>query len=172
MEELELTYLVKKVPDGLFESPAKRIVDHYIPLESNHPTLRLRKNGEKMELTKKEPISDGDSSRQLEETIPLTADEYAAIAKIPAKKVSKMRYYFPYQGRTIEVDVFDEDLAGLILADVEFEEQDEKENFKMPEFCLIEVTQDKNLAGGMLAGKSFADLQEHLAAVGYVKIGD
>jgi len=170
MEELELTYLMKNIPDGLFDSPSKRIVDHYIPLESKHPTLRLRKNGEKMELTKKEPIADGDSSRQLEETIPLTADEYEAIVKIPAKKVSKARYYYPYQDRTLEVDVFDEDLAGLILVDVEFEEQGEKEKFVMPEFCLIEVTQDKNLAGGMLAGKSFADIQVDLTAMGYVKI--
>ena len=170
MEELELTYLVKNIPKGLSESPSKKIVDQYIPLESEHPTLRLRKNGEKMELTKKEPIKDGDASHQLEETIPLTADEYEAIAKIPAKRVSKTRYYYPYQGRTLEVDVFEEDLSGLVLVDVEFDDLSAKEKFAMPEFCLVEVTQDETLAVGMLAGKGFADIEKHLFEVGYNKI--
>ena len=170
MEELELTYLIKNIPAGLLNSPSKIIVDHYIPLESNHPTLRLRKNGERMELTKKEPLDENDAGHQLEETIPLTVDEYEAISKIPAKKVSKTRYYYPYQGRTVEVDVFDEAFSGLVLVDVEFEKQTDKDEFGMPEFCLVEVTQDKSLAGGMLAGKSFADIQEHLAEIGYTKI--
>ena len=170
MEELELTYLAKYIPSDLFESPGKRIVDHYIPFESRNPTLRLRKNGEKMELTKKQPLQEGDASHQLEETIPLTADEYVALAKVSAKKVSKMRYYYPYQNRTVEVDVFEEDLLGLVLVDVEFETQSEKEKFEMPEFCLVDVTQDKTTAGGMLAGKRYADIQEYLDGVGYGKI--
>lgn len=170
MEELELTYLVKYIPSGLFESPSKRIVDHYIPFESGHPTLRLRKNGEKMELTKKQPVKEGDASHQLEETIPLTSDEYFALAKVSAKKVSKMRYYYPYQNRTVEVDVFEENLLGLVLVDVEFETPSEKEKFEMPEFCLVDVTQDKTTAGGMLAGKRYSNIQDYLDGVGYVKI--
>lgn len=167
MEELELTYLVKYIPKGVLESPSKKIVDHYIPVEIEHPVLRLRKSGEKMELTKKEPMKANDFSHYLEQTIPLGVEEYEAIAKIPAKKISKNRYYYPYEGRTAEFDVFEENLEGLILVDVEFESIEEKKNFKMPEFCLADVTQEKFVAGGKLAGKKFEDIEKELSDWGY-----
>jgi CYTH domain-containing protein len=167
MKELELTYLAKYIPDGLSECSSKRIVDRYIPFKSAHPVIRLRKSGEKMELTKKEPISGKDSSFQLEQTIIITQEEYAMFEKISAKVVAKTRYNYPYQGRMVEVDVFEENLVGLVLVDVEFESHQEKENFLMPEFCLAEVTQEKFTAGGMLAGKKFSDIQAELVTFGY-----
>ena len=167
MDELELTYLIKNIPEGLLECPAKKMVDRYIPAESAHPTLRLRKSGGKMELTKKEPLRDGDASHQIEKTIPLTQEEYAALEKVPAKVVAKTRYFYPFNGRTIEIDVFKEELSGLVLVDVEFESLEEKEKFSMPEFCLVEVTQEKFLAGGMLAGKKIEDIQDKLSSFDY-----
>ena len=167
MDELELTYLIKNIPEGLLECPAKKMVDRYIPAESAHPTLRLRKSGGKMELTKKEPLRDGDASHQIEKTIPLTQEEYSVLGKVPAKVVAKTRYLYPLDGRTVEVDVFEEDLSGLVLVDVEFETSVEKEKFSMPDFCLVEVTQEKFLAGGMLAGKKIEDIQRDLDRVGY-----
>ena len=103
MIELELTYLAKYIPDGLLNCPAKKIIDRYLPFESSHPVLRLRKSGEKMELTKKRLIDDIDASRQLEETISLDIDEFEALAKLSAQIVVKTRYYYPYDGVTFEV---------------------------------------------------------------------
>lgn len=170
MEELELTYLAKYIPEGLDKCQSKKIIDHYIPLESKHPVLRLRKSGEKMELTKKQPVKEGDASCQIEETIPLNEEEYNVLFQIPAKVVVKTRYEYPCGEAVAEVDVFEEDLFGLVLVDVEFQNTVAKENFKMPEFCLVEVTQDKTTAGGMLAGKKYADIQAYLDEAGYKKI--
>ncbi|MFZ2188196.1 MAG: hypothetical protein WAV73_01365 [Candidatus Moraniibacteriota bacterium] len=170
MIELELTYLAKYIPDGLLNCPSKKIIDRYLPFESSHPVLRLRKSGEKMELTKKRPIDDIDASRQLEETILLDIDEFETLVKLPAQIVAKTRYYYSCEGNAFEVDVFEGDLLGLVLVDIEFENVAEKEKFKMPEFCLVDMTQDKMIAGGMLAGKKYADIKNYFEQLGYVAL--
>ena len=43
MIELEKTYLVKKLPEGLKDCKFKEIIDVYIPESSELPTLRIRK---------------------------------------------------------------------------------------------------------------------------------
>ncbi len=169
MEELELTYLAKFLPPTLFTSPSKRTVDLYVPASAEHPTLRIRAQGGKQEITKK-PIREGDASHQLESTITLSPEEYAAFEKIPYKRVVKTRYYYSSNGRTYEFDIFEEDLAGLVLVDAEFETLAEKETFMAPNFCLVDVTQETFLAGGMLCGKKYSDIEPKLLKLGYKKL--
>ena len=45
-----------------------------------------------------------------------------------------------------------------------------KDNFKIPDFCLIEVTNEEFLAGGMLCGKNYEDISNELKRFGYSKI--
>jgi len=84
--ELEKTYLANKLPDGLAGFPHKEIVDLYVPVGSVHPVLRIRKKGDKLEITKKEPIKEGDASAQTEHTIKLTPEEFESFQNIPEKK--------------------------------------------------------------------------------------
>ena len=107
--ELERTYLAKSVPKGLADCRSKEIADSYVPENSPHSKLRIRKNGEKFEATKKVPV-DGDVSKQTEHTIPLDAREYAALSAVPGKKLRKIRYYFEFLDRTAEIDVFQDAL--------------------------------------------------------------
>ena len=158
MIELERTFLVKFLPPQVKEARSKEMVDIYYPNSSAHPTIRLRKNGERYELTKKEPI-EGDTTRMLEQTIELRKNEFDEFSKLSGRKLEKIRYYFPYDGLTAELDVFQGDLKGLVLADFEFASQKEKESFQMPVFCLAEVNHEERLAGGMLGGKKFEDIQ-------------
>ena len=114
MIELEKTYLAKKLPNGLKNCRFKEIIDIYIPKTKKHPTLRIRKNGNKFEITKKEPVNCGDASHQEEQTIVLTAAEYNALSKIDSKKVRKLRYLYKYKGRIAEIDIFQDHLANEI----------------------------------------------------------
>lgn len=107
--ELERTHLAKSLPQGLSDCRCKEIADSYVPKDFPHAKLRIRKNGEKYEATKKVPVG-GDVSKQMEHTIPLDAHEYAALAEIPGKKLRKIRYYYDFQGRIAEIDVFQDDL--------------------------------------------------------------
>ena len=170
MEELERTYLAKELPKGLSAFPAKEMLDIYLPSTAAHPDLRIRKRGDTLEMTKKQPIVAGDSSRQLEQTIPLTKAEYDELSSLRGKRVAKTRYYYREDGVDFEVDVFHGGLEGLVLVDVEFSSIAAKDAFSMPPFCLAEVTQEKFLAGGMLCGKTYADIQTDLARFGYKKL--
>ncbi|TSC78767.1 MAG: hypothetical protein G01um101433_99 [Parcubacteria group bacterium Gr01-1014_33] len=170
MIEFEKTYLAKYFPEGLRDSPSKEIIDIYIPKSAMHPTLRIRQNGEKYEVTKKELVKDNDSSERHEYTISLTKDEYEVLATLKGKRVSKVRYYYDCNRRTAEIGVFQEDLKGFVLIDFEFKTREEKNNFPMPDFCLADVTQEEFAAGGMLCGKSYKDIEKNLARFGYKKL--
>lgn len=170
MIELERTYLLKTIPKDLTKSNFKEIIDIYIPKNSNHPVLRIRKNGNKYEMTKKQPVHGKDSSKQEEQTIILSSEEFESLNNIDGKKVHKIRYNYEYNNKVLEVDVFQEELQGLILVDVEFENEEDMASFEMPDFCLIEVTQEKTFAGGMICGKSYIDIEKKLNEYKYNKL--
>lgn len=170
MEELELTYLVKELPGDLKDVRSKDILDIYIPASAEHPTLRIRKAGDRYEITKKEPVVGGDASRQLETTIPLSAAEYGDLCRLEGKRVQKTRYYYHADGVDYEIGIFGGGLAGLVLVDVELDSLEKKNAFVPPAWCLADVTQEKFLAGGMLCGKRYADIEEPLGRFGYKKL--
>ena len=170
MIELERTYLAKKIPEGLQACPFKEILDVYFPKLSDHPKLRLRKQGTKFEITKKQPVHQGDASQQEEQTIVLNHEEFDTLCSLEGKRVRKIRYYYPYKGRTAEVDVFSDLLLGLVLVDFEFETLEEKNAFEMPDFCLAEVTQETFFAGGIVCGKKYDDLEADLKRFHYQKL--
>lgn len=168
MIELEKTYLAKYLPRDLIQSPHQEIVDIYWPIDYQHPNLRLRKNGDKYELTKKEPINN-DASRQQEQTIIITKDEFDDLVKLPGKESTKIRYYYPYQNLTAEFTVFQKKLTGLVLIDFEFKTEEAKNNFSPPDYCLADVTYKEFVAGGMLCGKSYQDIEAELQKFNYQK---
>jgi CYTH domain-containing protein len=168
--ELERTYLAKFLPKGLGKFLKKEIIDIYLPTNERHPVLRLRKNGDKYEMTKKEPIKEGDSSEFLEQTIKLTKKEFDSFKNIKGKKVRKIRYYYDLLGVRVEIDVFKDQLSGLVLIDFEFENSKIKNNFQAPDFCLADVTQEEFSAGGMLCGKKYSDIKKKLDKFDYKKL--
>lgn len=167
MIEIERTYLAKYLPEGLLQAEHKTIIDIYLPQTVPHPTLRLRQNGASYELTKKKPISGTDSSIQQEQTIDLNQHEFEAISHIPGKRVAKQRYYYRHQGTVYEFDIFQGELSGLVLIDVEFETETAMQQFPLPDFCLVDVTQEAFIAGGVLAGKSYTDINSQLNSYNY-----
>lgn len=170
MIELERTFLARVVPDDIRDFESKEITDLYIPKCSLHPKLRIRKYGDRYEITKKEPIDDRDKSQQIEQTISITYDEYLALTKIEGKEIHKVRYYYKYHEHVAQFDIFKKDLEGLVLIDYEFRSLEDKESFKMPYFCLAEVTNEHFIAGGMICGKKYDDISVFLSTYNYVRI--
>lgn len=166
MIELEKTYLAKYLPEDLENFPSKEIIDIYIPPNEK---IRIRKHGDKYELTKKLPVGD-DYSIQREQTIELTEEEWKWLSKLEGRKTIKKRYDYQYQGRKAEIDVFEKNLAGLVVIDFEFETEEELKSFEMPDFCLADLSQERWMAGGMLAGKSYTDIEKELEKYGYKKL--
>jgi CYTH domain-containing protein len=170
MIELERTFLAEKLPDGLKGCESKEVIDIYIPKLKRHPTVRIRKNGDKCEITKKEPTEEGDVSKQKEHTIPLREEEFNELAKLDGKKVRKIRYLYPWKDMTAEIDVFQDELLGLIVIDFEFKTIEEKDAFIPPDFCGAEITQEEFVAGGMICGKTYEDVKDDLARYKYEKL--
>ena len=96
--ELELTFLAKELPKDIKTVKPTRIIDIYIPDTPQHSHLRLRQKGDKYEMTKKMPIAEGDASEQIEQTIPLTKDEFVALSSCSKKRVAKDRYEVKIEG--------------------------------------------------------------------------
>ena len=165
--ELELTFLAKASPENIRTATPIHIVDIYIPDTPGHAHLRLRKKGKKYEITKKMPVINGDASEQIEQTIPLTKEEFVALSSCSKKRVVKNRYNVEIKGKMAEVDIFAEELAGLVLIDFEFDTAEDKSDFKMPTIALADVTQEEFIAGGMLAGKTYSDIAPELERFGY-----
>jgi adenylate cyclase len=168
--ELELTYLARELPIEISGVEPKAMLDIYLPEQSLRPYIRLRKKGENYEITKKKPIDDSDYSAQTEQTIPLEADEFAALSVTSNRKIQKNRYAVDIAGYPAEVDVFTGDFAGLVLIDFEFKTLAEKEQFQPPSCCLADVTQERFVAGGQLAGKSYTDVADDLLRFNYKPI--
>ncbi len=164
--EREKTYLARYIPAQINGARSEIIRDIYIP-DIDHANIRLRMRGEILELTKKIPVEDNDSSRQSEDTIPLTQEEYDAFTSISKKELVKRRFYCTIYGHDAEIDVYLEKLEGLVLIDFEFNSDDAMTKFEPPECCLADVTQDIVSAAGRLAGKSYRDIEPQLADFGY-----
>ncbi len=167
--EFERTFLLKHIPYGLEKCRKEEIKDIYVPKTAEHPILRLRKSGNGFEITKKSPVKD-DPSEQDEHTIQLTEEEFNVLTSIEGKHLIKTRYHFDYKGKICHIDFFHGSLEGLVIVDFEFEDSEEKERFQKPDFCLVDVTSEVFIAGGMLCGKSYEDIRQKLETLGYTKL--
>ena len=169
--ELEVTCLAGSIPSELAGASPKELLDIYIPADRDvHSKLRLRKKGDKYEITKKVLIDASDASAQQEFTIPIVAEEFAALTVASDKRVLKHRYNVNIGGYDAEVDVFQGALEGLVLIDFEFATVADKAAFVAPACCLQDVTQEDFIAGGQLAGKTYDDIAADLARFNYTRL--
>lgn len=116
------------------------------------------------------PVVEGNASEQIEQTIPLTKEEFTALCACSKKRVAKDRYKIEIEGKIAEIDVFTDELEGLVLIDFEFNTVEEKSAFKMPGVALADVTQEDFIAGGLLAGKAYNDIVLELKRFNYKQI--
>jgi CYTH domain-containing protein len=73
----------------------------------------------------------------------LSAVEWQAIADVPARTVRKVRTSIPPFG----VDVFQDELAGLVLAEAESDTDDDLAALAPPDGAVAEVTADQRFTG-------------------------
>ena len=74
------------------------------------------------------------------------------------------------EGKIAEIDVFADELKGLVLIDFEFSTENEKSTFKIPDIALADVTQEEFIAGGLLAGKTYNDISSELKRFNYKRL--
>ena len=102
------------------------------------PTVRVRISDDKAFLTIK-GRTEGISRVEFEYEIP--SNEAIEMLELSAQPpIEKTRYIVEANGHTWEIDVFEGSNAGLVLAEVELDNEDEK--IELPDWIDIEVTSD------------------------------
>ena len=164
--ERERRYLLRELPPGLrVNDPHTQIFDNYI----TGTRLRLRKIRDPRrrewtwKLTQKFTPDPPDFSRAVITNIYLSQYEYETLAVFEGNEIRKNRYPFEHDGRKFSVDVFLGALHGLVLAEIEFETDEELRNFAPPAFAAREVTQDELFTGARLVELTAEELRDELA---------
>lgn len=133
--EIERKYLVKTIPTNLDQYESKKIAQGYLCTE---PVVRIRRSNNDYYMTYK---GDGLMVRE-EYNLPLTKKAYDHLRpKIDGLLIAKTRYLIPLDGKlTAELDVFEEDLSGLTIVEVEFDTVEEANAFTAPDWFGEDVT--------------------------------
>ncbi len=135
--EIERKFLVDPadLPDDLSSYRCRIIEQGYLNAE---PVIRIRRDDADYVLTYK---SKGFLSRQ-EYNLPLNQEAYDhLLPKIDGRLIKKKRYMLPLPDDLfIELDLFEGELKGLILAEVEFPSTETANAFAAPDWFGEEVT--------------------------------
>ena len=164
--ERERRYLLRELPHGLkLSDPHTQVTDNYV----TGTRLRLRKvrdprtNEWTLKLTQKHAPSPPDFSRTLITNMYLSPYEYEVFSVFEGNEVRKNRYRFEHEGRLYSVDVFLGALRGLVLAETDFDSDEEMDAFPPPPFAHSDVTRDELFTGGRLAYLTAEELRAELA---------
>lgn len=137
--EIERKYLVYKLPDNLENYKSYEIQQGYI-VAFEEIEVRVRKKGNKFFQTIK---SSGNLKRE-ENEIDLSEKQFYKLWPLTeGKRIEKTRYEIPFCDWLIELDIYSGELNGLIVAEVEFANEEESKSFKPPTWFKMEVTKDK-----------------------------
>ena len=135
--EIERKYLLKTLPD-LKTYEFHKIEQAYL---CTSPVVRVRREDETYYMTYK----GGGMMAREEYNLPLNQESYQHLKeKADGNVIGKTRYLIPLEkeGLVAEVDVFDPPFAPLILAEVEFETEEQANAFEAPEWFGEDVTFD------------------------------
>lgn len=155
--EIERKFLIKDLPE-LSEYTYKEIEQGYLCYE---PVIRIRKEDDNYYMTYK---GKGLMVRE-EYNLPLNKESYySMLSKMEGRLISKKRYIIPYfaidkknldRKYVIELDVFSEDILvygkNLIMAEVEFDSEEDAMNFNPPLWFGKEVTEDRSYANANIS---------------------
>ena len=143
--ERERTWLVRSLPDPL---PAGTPIAQGYVASDDEVGVRVRRAGDRHVATVK---GRGTRSRT-EVEWDLTREQFDALWPLTGcRRLEKVRHDVPLGPLTAEVDVFAGPLEGLVLVEVEFDDEEAMEAFTAPEWFGREVSDDARYANSSLA---------------------
>jgi CYTH domain-containing protein len=135
--EIERKFLVKRMPSDLKKFPHDLIDQGYLASGRGGLQVRLRKKGSVLSLTYKQ----GTKGAREEREIRLSLMQFNTLWPATAgRRLTKVRYDVPWKNYTIEIDVYRGRHDGLVVAEVEFDDQETCANFEPPSWLGRDVT--------------------------------
>ncbi|HVW16149.1 MAG TPA: CYTH domain-containing protein [Mucilaginibacter sp.] len=149
--EIERKFLVDHAAWGRLNKPAGVRYKQGYMLNEKDRTVRIRVSDDRAYLNLKSR-STAVSRKEYEYEIPLR-DGLEILEHFTQNHIEKVRYDIPFSGKTWEVDVFEGDNAGLIVAEIELKSEDEE--FEKPTWVTAEVTDDARYTNASLVKHPF-----------------
>ena len=135
----------------------KPMVQGYLA-SSDLAVIRIRIAQDRGRLTIKQR---GSGIKRIEVERDLSLDEANELLSLcGTNKVEKQRYFIAHGKHTIELDIFLGENAGLIIAEVEFQDEEEANSFDPPEWFSIEVSADLRYYNLYLSEHPYAGWKE------------
>lgn len=163
--EIERKYIVKDMPDLSTAADVWDIEQAYL---CGKPTVRIRKKNDEYILTYKSQkgLTDVciDAKARVNEEIemPLSKEAYEhLLEKCDDHIVKKKRYIIPLDKKhKAELDVYEEQLSGLLTVEVEFESVDDAKSFVAPDWFGLDVSADSRFSNRMLSKREKYDISD------------
>ena len=144
--EVERKFLVPDPPD-LAGTQVDEIEQGYLAIGAEGE-VRVRRKGELLVLTAKR----GTGLSRQEAEVALDRERFDALWPLTeGRRLHKRRHVLPHGDLKIEVDVYEGDLEGLVVAEVEFPSEEEARGFDPPAWLGEEVTGDRRYLNETLA---------------------
>ena len=145
--EIERKFLVDELPPDLDWLDERALRQGYVALDGD-TEVRVRDDAGTWWLT----IKHGGGMRRVEEEVELEAHRGESLWSLTeGRRVEKVRHRMPYGGAVLEVDVYEGDLAGLVVAEVELPDEDTANAWEGPAWLGREVTADDRYKNRALA---------------------
>ena len=163
--EYERRFLVSPDADwqSFCEPYYRNLEDKYI--RNSRFRLRVVKDSDKeqvvIKLTKKYE-SDSPYFRLISSTV-LSPEEYEIFDALAGVRLKKKRHFHLYNNRKFAIDVFENELNGLVLCEAEASSFEELTAIAFPEYAKYEVTEDTFFDGGNLCAATQAKLKSKLS---------
>ena len=146
--EIERKFLVRTLPEQLAEFPHAEISQGNLVSLDDGLQVRLRKSNENYSLTYKRGVGNVREEREVE----LTPMQFDALwPATEGKRLEKTRYDIPLGDCVVEIDVYGGRHNGLVVAEVEFDDEEAAKNFQPPDWLGDDVTGDPRYSNQLLA---------------------
>ena len=145
--EIERKFLVARTPDPLPEG--EPLEQGYLAVAPDGTEVRIRRRGGRSTLT----VKSGPAHVRVEEELEIDDRRFEALwALTEGRRIAKTRHLVPLgEDLTAELDVYAEELDGLLVAEVEFGSEQASAAFAPPHWLGAEVTGDARYANQSLA---------------------
>lgn len=150
--EIERKFLVDHHKWGKVNKPEGKVIKQGYILNDEKRTVRIRVTNTVAFITLKGG-TEGISRSEFEYEIPKDNGEQI-LKEFATSSIEKTRYNINYEGHLWEVDVFEGNNSGLIVAEIELES--EQEHFKKPDWVTQEVSYDSRFSNALLSVNPYA----------------